>query len=104
MDKRNIKITVRYTESEHEKAKSLASYSLAVYLRDLSLQEVKQNKIPVQTQAADPKLIRHLAMIGNNLNQLARIANSEKSNLVNQKILLELSAIREQLERYENAS
>lgn len=104
MEKRTVKITVRYTEEEHEKAKNLASYSLASYLRDLSLQQTKQTKTALVEKVADPKLIRQLSMIGNNLNQLARVANSEQSSLVSQKILLELSAIREQLERIENAN
>ena len=101
---RTKSILIRFSESELEQAKNLAPYSLSTYMRDLVLGKTKESKTTKIEKVADPKLIRHLALIGNNLNQLARIANSEKSSLVNQKILLELSAIREQLERFENDS
>ena len=45
--------------------------SLAGWLRDLGL-----GAVPIRQ--ADPDLIRHIARIGSNLNQIARHANTEK--------------------------
>lgn len=37
-------------------------------------------KITSGTKKADPELIRHIGLIGNNINQLARWCNTHKSN------------------------
>ncbi len=47
---------------------------LAEWLRDLGLGQKQRRPIPV----ADPVLLRQLAAIGNNLNQLARWCHSRK--------------------------
>jgi len=45
---------------------------MADWLRDLALGEAKRRPVP----KADPELLRRLAAIGNNLNQLARWVNA----------------------------
>lgn len=47
---------------------------LAEWLRDIAL-----NVAPTRQKIADPKLIRQLRGIGNNLNQIAHYANTWKS-------------------------
>jgi len=37
-------------------------------------------KITSRAKKADPELIRHIGLIGNNINQLARWCNTQKSN------------------------
>lgn len=48
---------------------------------------------------ADPALVRELAKIGNNLNQLARWANTYKSNIEAVQILSQLGAIERDLKK-----
>ena len=47
---------------------------VGVWLRDLALGQTKRKPVP----QADPALLRQLAAIGNNLNQLAKWVNSAK--------------------------
>ncbi len=47
---------------------------LAEWLRDLGLEQKQRRPVPT----ADPALLRQLAAIGNNLNQLARWCHSRK--------------------------
>jgi len=46
---------------------------------------------------ADPELLRHLAAIGNNVNQIARRVNSLSSGVDRVELLVELAGIRDEL-------
>jgi len=80
-------INVKVTEQEREKWKTFAEsqgFTVADLLRQLVANATdqpakltgKQRRI---SRKADPELIRELAKIGNNLNQIARWANTHKS-------------------------
>ena len=69
--KRTLEVKIRLTETEWNELQQRKTKSLAGWLRDLGL-----GAIPIRQ--ADPELIRHLARIGSNLNQIARHANIEK--------------------------
>lgn len=67
--------------SESEKAKiteNANGLKVAVWLRELAL----ENKLKSKKAApkSDPELIRELARIGNNINQIARLANENKKS------------------------
>ena len=80
-------INVKVTEQEREKWKAFAEsqgFTVADLLRQLVANATnepakltgKQRRI---SRKADPELIRELAKIGNNLNQISRWANTHKS-------------------------
>lgn len=75
-EKRNIKLTIRLSQSEYDKIQEKCDGQMAVWIRDLALdnQPEKTKRI---VQVADPDLLRHLARIGNNLNQIARAVNMD---------------------------
>lgn len=75
-EKRSIKLTIRLSQSEYEKIQEKCEGQMAVWLRDLALDQ-HQEKPKKIVQAADPDLLRHLARIGNNLNQIARAVNMD---------------------------
>lgn len=101
-------VKVNLTEEHHKDLQQKASannQTLAQYIReqlDIDLKEkprVRKNQTQTVTyRKADPKLIYHLAAIGNNLNQLTKKINIEKTfdrvalNLINE--------IREKLNDY----
>ncbi|MBL7668505.1 plasmid mobilization relaxosome protein MobC (plasmid) [Moraxella osloensis] len=64
-------LEVKINETEWNELQQRKTKSLAGWLRDLGL-----GAVPIRQ--ADPALIRHLARIGSNLNQIARHANTEK--------------------------
>ncbi len=68
-----VKIRVRETELAELRLRSDRP-QLAEWLRDIGLGQKQRRPVPV----ADPALLRQLAAIGNNLNQLARWCNSRK--------------------------
>lgn len=69
--KRTLEVKIRLTENEWNELQQRKTKSLAGWLRDLGL-----GAVPIRQ--ADPDLIRHIARIGSNLNQIARHANTEK--------------------------
>lgn len=69
--KRTLEVKIRLTETEWNELQQRKTKSLAGWLRDLGL-----GAVPICQ--ADPDLIRHIARIGSNLNQIARHANTEK--------------------------
>lgn len=77
-EKRDIKLTIRLSQSEYEKIQEKCDGQMAVWLRDLALDN-QQEKPKRIVQVADPDLLRHLARIGNNMNQIARSLNSDAS-------------------------
>jgi len=75
MQKRAKSIKIRVSEDELSAIRERCDRpQLADWLRDLALGESKRRPVP----KADPELLRQLAAIGNNLNQLARWVNSTK--------------------------
>lgn len=80
-------IRIRVTESEHQILKDNAEgRQVSPWLRTMGL-GTKPENIPKASPkgkkvapTVDPLLIRELARIGNNLNQLARVANENKKN------------------------
>lgn len=75
-EKRTKHIKVRVTNNEHERLKALCPKArLAEWVRETCLQETShQSKAPYPP--VEPALLRQLAGIGNNLNQIARKLNS----------------------------
>lgn len=70
---RNKVVKLRVTDDEFAQLKERCDRPrLAEWLRDLGLGQRKRRTIPV----ADPALLRQLAAIGNNLNQVARWTHS----------------------------
>jgi hypothetical protein len=72
---RTVRVVIRYHAAEvtavRERAR-ICGAPLARYVRDVSLGAIPRER----RQRATDEAIRHLARIGNNLNQLAREANS----------------------------
>lgn len=74
--KRQKEIKIRLTEEEHQAfLDRCTKASLASWIRETCLNEkrTKQSKVI----EVDPNLLRQLAGIGNNLNQIARIVNQK---------------------------
>lgn len=80
--KRTLEVKIRLTETEWNELQQRKTKSLAGWLRDLGL-----GAVPIRQ--ADPDLIRHIARIGSNLNQIARHANTEKQ--LDAQVLQELA-------------
>lgn len=74
--KRQKEIKIRLTDEEHQALQNRCTKaSLATWIRETCLSEKRtaQSKI-IPT---DPKLLRQLAGIGNNINQIARTVNQQ---------------------------
>lgn len=80
--KRTLEVKIRLTETEWNELQQRKTKSLAGWLRELGL-----GAVPIRQ--ADPDLIRHLARIGSNLNQIARHANTQKQ--LDSQVLNELT-------------
>lgn len=95
MEKRNRKITVRFTDKELLLAKENSSGRLAVWLRNLSLnQKPKKKAKPVNAE-----LLFELNKIGVNVNQIAKTLNSSNASVIDRaKTLLVMADISSQLE------
>lgn len=108
-------VRVRMSESDHAKLREHAQaegVSMSDWLRlrinsNLSFEHAEPTKIQTPQKRkreapkhpADPKLIAALAKIGNNLNQLAHVANASGTL----PTLLQLSSIERQLSEVLNA-
>jgi len=101
MDKRENTVKVRFTESELLAAKLNCPRSeFARWLRELSLDPLG-NSVPKRrppVPKCDPILLRHIAAIGSNINQIARMANAKTAPLDRILILSELEKITAHLE------
>jgi len=115
---RTKNLNLRLSETEREKlaaAAAEAGLSLSDFVRQkIGLDALKKpapdwkrkcpdEKIVRHVRAADPELVRHLAGIGNNLNQLAMWANRHKAGIDAAKIIRALGAIEEELKAVANA-
>ena len=105
--KRIREITIRLTEAElaavrnKAAARGMSMSNLArKLLVDVEHIEISQTRrrrgatparLPAPT--ADPALVREVARIGNNVNQLARWANTRKSGVEAVEVLVELAAL-----------
>lgn len=86
--KRDVQVKVRMTTAEYMKIKSIAGragYSLSGFIRARCLED---KKIIIQDADSLKEIYRELNLLGNNVNQLARIANATK--VVHKAVLLEL--------------
>lgn len=97
--KRTKEIKIRLTNQEHQiLLDKKTGAELATWIRDTCLENKFSNKKPIRT--ADPELLRQLAKIGGNLNQIAKVANTEQArgDIINLlRLTAELATIREQL-------
>lgn len=91
-EKRLKVIKVRATTAEYESLRLLCPSSrLASWMRESCLGVDSPQKI-------DPKLLRQLAGIGNNLNQIARATNSDHWKAVDRiQVISALRAIEQEL-------
>jgi hypothetical protein len=102
--KRTKEIKIRLTESEHQALLNrCTTASLASWMRETCLSEkrTKQSKVV----EVDPQLLRQLAGIGNNLNQIARIINQQsKTNEAIDRVavITALSGIERELQRLQD--
>ena len=75
MRKRAIKMSLRLNEQEHQRLKEQADYtgfSIEQYLRNL----ICGQKMVPRPQDELAEIKRQLAAIGNNVNQIAKVANT----------------------------
>lgn len=76
MEKRQKVIKIRVTENEHnELLKRKTGKELASWMRNICLEQVVEKG---QIIKADPDLVRQIAIMGNNLNQIARHVNRNR--------------------------
>lgn len=78
MRKRPLRVAVRLNEQEHRHLKKqveLSGFSTEQYLRNL----IAGSEIKQRPPDELPKLLRELSAIGNNINQIAKIANTCES-------------------------
>lgn len=94
-------VNIKVTEAERENWKAFAEsqgYSVADLFRLLIANAAKEPaKLHAKqrrvTRKADPELLRELAKIGNNLNQIARWANTYKTDADALEVIQALLAI-----------
>lgn len=93
--KRDRTIKIRVTENELDELRTkMTGTELASWMRDSCLGVRKKRNTP---PPADPSLLRALASIGNNVNQIARQCNSNLSPSDAVSVLVELRLISENL-------
>lgn len=85
-------IKLRFTQAEYEKLSSNVQMPLAIYCREKALDNLIVRRIP--PPKVDPKLLRQLLGIGNNLNQITKLAN-QKNQYSNFDVLALLGDIAE---------
>lgn len=98
-EKRTKSVKIRLLESELEQLHELKiGNELATWMRETCLnKKSKRRNAPVNV---DPLLLRQLAAIGNNLNQLARLANASGMSAIDSiEIITVLNDIQSELEQ-----
>lgn len=98
LPKRTKEIKIRLTEQEHQALLDRKKGGLAVWIRTTCLeQDIPE---PKKVKTADPELLRQLAKVGGNLNQIAKHANTDAlgGKIDRLRLLGELAIIREQLD------
>ena len=101
--KRTKKIMLRLTESEYQKISENCQMPIARFIRETALGNAIVRRIT--PPKVDPKLIRQIAFISNNLNQLTKLSHQKNNNneLDNLALLSELAVIRQSLDDLKNA-
>lgn len=102
-DRRTKTVKVRFSPEELATARHLCPRAeLARWLREMALNPtadwVQQQRVPARS-APDPELLRHVAGIGNNVNQIARRVNATQGPLDAIPILAALTDISAQLQQ-----
>ena len=93
---RTNRIPLRLSDSEKERLLTLADgRELAPWIREVCLKEKLKHRIA--PPKVDPSLIRHLSAIGNNVNQIARVLNSNPS-IETALVAVEISHIQKALD------
>ena len=102
-NKRTKKIMLRLTDSEYQKISENCQMPIARFIRESALGNAVVRRIT--PPKVDPKLIRQIAFIGNNLNQLTKLSHQKNNNneLDNLTLLSELALIRQSLDDLKNA-
>ena len=97
--KRTKSIRIRVTDEEHEQLRRRKQQPrLAAWMREhcLAADVAAAHRVP----RIDPSLLRQLAGIGNNINQIARRVNSSDWTTLDQvKVLTHLAAMERELAR-----
>lgn len=101
-EKRTKSIKIRLFESELQELNELkVGNELATWMRETCLNKKTKRRNPPLN--IDPGLLRQLAGIGNNLNQLARQANSESMSALDSILIIRyLKVIHLSLEKIRN--
>ena len=93
-------IQIRLTDAEFNEIKARAGVlGTSTFLRQLALdQKIEQPKPKAKKiiHAADPELVRHVAWIGNNINQIAKHLNL--GNKLDNEVLMSLVKIQTDLD------
>ena len=97
MTERTRSIKIRVTNDEYDRLERLKSGSrLATWIRETCLGEAEQRECEMPT--VSPVLLRQIAGIGNNLNQIARKVNSNEWSVSHAvQIIAELRVIEKHL-------
>jgi len=97
---RNRHIQIRLTDVEFNEIKVRAgALGTSTFLRQLALdQKIEQPKPKAKKiiHAADPELVRHVAWVGNNINQIAKHLNL--GNKLDNEVLMSLLKIQTDLD------
>ena len=97
---RDRHIQIRLTDAEFSEIKARAGQlGASTFLRQLALnQKIEQPKPKAKKiiHTADPELVRHVAWIGNNMNQIAKHLN--QGNPVDNEVLMTLVKIQADLD------
>lgn len=86
MSEKNLRtkqLNIRLTQNEYEKLQKKAdehNLGMATFLRDRILELSPPVERVHDLPKIDPELIRTLSGIGNNINQIARLANSQNAS------------------------
>lgn len=98
--KKNKRIEIRINEGELDvlkKKAALSGLSFSDYLRQLAITgKVRRYK---KTAPIKAEMVREIAKIGNNLNQIARWCNTHKNNADAEEVLCALVAIEKEIRR-----
>ena len=94
---------LRLTDSEYQKISENCQMPIARFIRESALGNAVVRRIT--PPKVDPKLVRQIAFIANNLNQLTKLSHQKNNNneLDNLTLLSELALIRQSLDDLKNA-
>ena len=94
---------LRLSDSEYQKISENCPMPVARFIRETALGNSIVRRIT--PPKVDPKLVRQIAFIGNNLNQLTKLSHQKNNNneLDNLTLLSELALIRQSLDDLKNA-